>query len=168
MYLIFCLQYTLWNILSGCSSQLIVATLISQQNHIKWKVFWQLYFTVLLDVAISSNIQNNISKNYWWSLHFTSDIRVELSNPQVLLADMVINYSLPLLHKKFGKPLRFCCSVCNGFANWFFAGRKILWRIKMKKPSANVFGKRQTCSIPTVNWDKKRIKTKFNTYSCLL
>ena len=108
MYLTFCLQYTLWNILSGCSSQLIVATPISQENHIKWKVFWQLYFTVLLDVVISSNIQNKISKNYRWSLHFTSDIRVELFNPQVLLADMVINYSLPLLHKQFGKPLRFC------------------------------------------------------------
>ena len=37
----------------------------------------------LLDVAISKKIQNKIPKKYRWNLHFTSDIRAELSNPQI-------------------------------------------------------------------------------------
>ena len=81
---------------------LIVTTPVSQQNHIKRKVFWQVYFTVILDVVISRRIQNIIPKKYWWNLHFTSDIWAELSNPHVLLSDMVINYSLLLLNKQFG------------------------------------------------------------------
>ena len=56
--------------------------------------------TVLLDV-ISREIQNKIPRKYRWNLHFTSDIRAELSNPQVLLSDMVINYFVLLLHKQF-------------------------------------------------------------------
>ena len=68
----------------------------------------------------------------------------------------------PLLQKKctatieWGRLRCFCCGVCNGFAMWFFTGKKKLWRIKIKKPFANVFGTRQTCSIAVVNWDKKK------------
>ena len=54
-----------------------------------------------MDVAISREFQNKIPKKYRWNLHFTSDIRVELSNTQVLLSDMVIIYTLLLLHKQF-------------------------------------------------------------------
>ena len=57
--------------------------------------------TVLLDVVISREIQNKIPKKYRWNIHFASDIRAELSNPQILLSDMVINYFLLLLHKQF-------------------------------------------------------------------
>ena len=42
-------------------------------------------------------------------------------------------------------------AICNEFAIQFFTGKKKLWRIKIKKPSANVFGTSQTCSIPAVN-----------------
>ena len=62
------------------------------------------FLTSLLDCTFRCHlreIQKKIPKRYQWSLHFTSDIRAELSNPEVLLSGMVINYSLLLLHKQF-------------------------------------------------------------------
>ena len=63
--------------------------------------FWQIFFTVLLDFVISRKVQKKTPKRYRWNLQFTSDIRAELSNPQVLLSDIVIIYPLLLIHKQF-------------------------------------------------------------------